>query len=239
MHRTSLVLALLGAAPLAHAQTSVVLPADRDNTLYESNTGDLSNGSGQWFFAGNTQAVEARRGLLRFDLSSIPVGAEIMSARVELFMDRTMVGPVGIGLHPVLADWGEGTSDALGQEGGGAAATPGDATWTHAFDGGAAWATDGGDFEPGASATTSVGGFGSYAWTGAGLASDVQAWIDGTADNYGWLLLADENVTPGAKRFASREHPDSSIRPRLVVEYVPAPGALALLTLAPLARRRR
>ena len=42
-------------------------------------------------------------------------------------MSRTIAGPVDVNLHRVLNAWGEGASDAFGQEGGGTAAEAGDA----------------------------------------------------------------------------------------------------------------
>jgi hypothetical protein len=239
MHRTFLVVALAAAVPNAHAQTTVSLPADRDNTLYETVVGDLSNGAGDWLFAGNNNNFDARRALLHFDLSSIPAGAQILSARVELTMDRTRSTALDIALHPLLADWGESDSNAGGQEGDGDFAAPGDATWTHAFLGGAEWESAGGDFDPEASASAFITFPGTYAWTGDQLTADVQSWVDGGADNYGWLLLADESFVPGSKRFRSREHPEVETRPRLVVDYVPAPGALSLLVTGIVASRRR
>ena len=57
---------------------TATLVASRDNTLYESSTGSLSNGSGTYLFAGRTDvSSELRRGLLYFDLSSIPAGSNV------------------------------------------------------------------------------------------------------------------------------------------------------------------
>jgi hypothetical protein len=53
-------LALLGAG--SAAADSAVIGASRDNTLYTDGTGGLSNGAGEYFFAG--QAGSARRGLV-------------------------------------------------------------------------------------------------------------------------------------------------------------------------------
>ena len=50
-----------------------------------------------------------------------------------------------IELHKLLADWGEGTSQATGEEGQGAPATPNDATWRHRFFDTIFWTNEGGD----------------------------------------------------------------------------------------------
>jgi hypothetical protein len=54
----------------------------------------------------------------------------------------------------------------------------------------------------------------------AGLVADVQAWVNGTAPNFGWILLGNETPIATAKRFDSSENSNTSFRPRLVVEYM-------------------
>ena len=218
-----------GAAPAAASPTAPVethtvtlLPA-RDNTLYESDLGTISNGAGEHLFAGHTQKGEARRALLAFDLSGIPPGATVLSATLTLTLSKTIAGETPVSLHAVQADWGEGDSDALGDEGAGALAAPGDATWLHAFYDTATWAAPGGDFAAVPSATTAVGGAGVYAWSSPALAADVAAWLADPASNHGWALLGDETAAATAKRFDSRESaPDR--RPRLAVTYAAAVG---------------
>ena len=131
----------------------VSIGPSKDNTLYETPTGSHSNGAGQYFFAGTTSLGVLRRGVVAFDIDgSIPAGSTISSVSLELHMSRTVSGPETIELRRLLADWGEGTSRASGEEGGGTAATPGDATWVHRFFDTDTWATPGGDFLPTASA---------------------------------------------------------------------------------------
>jgi hypothetical protein len=50
------------------AQTTVVLTADKDNTLYESPTGSLSNGAGSYLFGGVTGQPGIRRTLVHFNV---------------------------------------------------------------------------------------------------------------------------------------------------------------------------
>src|SRR5262245_14262993 len=142
-----LVFAIL-AAFTAYAD-SLTLVATRDNTLYEQVGGALSNGAGEHIFAGMTATTSLRRrALLHFDLSgSIPPGSTVTSARLQLNMSRTISSAQPVSLHRVLADWGEGTSNALAEEGGGAAATAGDATWEYRFYNTATWDTFGGEFD--------------------------------------------------------------------------------------------
>jgi hypothetical protein len=199
----------------------VVITPTKDNTLYESPTGGTSNGAGQHLFVGQTSGGSMRRALVAFDIAGqIPAGATIVSATLQLQMSKTNAGAEPIGLHKVSADWGEGTSDATANEGSGATATTGDATWLYTFFNTAQWSTDGGDFAPTASATLSVNGIGFYTWDSTpGMVTDLQSWLDAPATNFGWILLGNETAVGTAKRFSSRENATVAARPQLTVVY--------------------
>lgn len=208
-----------------HAQIEVKIIASKDNTLYENASGSYSNGSGAGFFAGQTNHGEVRRGLVAFDIAgNIPAGALIQSATLRLNLSRALSGVYSITLHRVLADWGEGMSVAFGEEGGGASATTGDATWIHTFFNTQRWANAGGDFSAAASAAQTIAGdLGFYDWGSTPeMVADVQAWLDTPAENFGWLLLGNEATNASAKRFDSREHPAVENRPVLTVIYTTA-----------------
>ncbi|MEO8208924.1 MAG: hypothetical protein ABI840_00070, partial [bacterium] len=105
-----------------------------DNTLYENTSGSLSNGIGQFFFTGTTHIGLKRRGLVKFNfLDVIPPCANIVSITLRLHMSRTIAGNSPVELRKVHQDWGEGLSDAPGEEGTGTGAEIGDATWVHTF----------------------------------------------------------------------------------------------------------
>jgi hypothetical protein len=234
---------LVGWAPALATTTSFV--PSHDNTLYQDAAGALSNGAGPNFIAGTTERGLVRRGLLEFDLSSIPAGATVNSATLTLFVDQVTVvnpGPVSVELHRSLGDWGEGTSNAGVNSGMGVPATTNDATWIHTRFNTAFWTTAGGDFAPDVSAATTVSGVGSYSWSSAGLVADVQSWMSGTSPNFGWEVLGGEHASGTAKRIVSREGAIASQQPVLAVDYtVPAPGGLAGvgMGLVLAARRRR
>ena len=199
---------------------TVAVPAAADNTLYESPQGTLSNGAGDHFFAGQTNNGDLRRGLVRFDLSPLPTWTSVISA--SLVLQATTPLPVStsvISVHPTSAGWGEGASDAPGEEGAGTAAQPGDATWLHTSFPSANWTTPGGDFDPAASAATIVAGNGAYSWSSPGLVADVQDWVSDPATNFGWLIAGDESSLHSAKRFDSRENDNPANVPRLLVTF--------------------
>ncbi len=232
------VLALLVAG--AAAAEVATFDAIAHGTLYESTGDQLANGLGQHLFAGNNGQDLTRRGLIRFDPDGLG-DVVVESAVLRLHVSQANATPSGVSLHRVLSDWGVGSTDASGGEGGGGPATPGSATWTHAFFGKVPWANAGGDFDALALASAKVGDLGWYEWSGDALAEAVQGMIDDPSSNFGWLLQGDESMASTAKRFDSM-FAAPEFRPQLVVNYstVPAPGALALLGLAGgIGRRRR
>ncbi|MBZ0171637.1 MAG: DNRLRE domain-containing protein [Phycisphaerales bacterium] len=235
----TLILAVSAAlASSAYAgPTEVMIAADRDGVLLENSFGDTANGSGEYFHIGNNAVSDAKRALIRFDVAAaLPAGASVESATLTLYCSRTSTGgSSSASLHRLLADWGEGASNPGGNEGVGAPAVLNDATWLYRFfmPGGAspAWTTPGGDFDAAQSASTTIGGDGqSYIFTSSQLAADVQAWLDGPATNFGWLIHGNESGARTAKRFNSRTNPSTGTRPVLTVTYTagnPCPADLA------------
>jgi hypothetical protein len=206
-------------APSASAQSVTVGPT-KDNTLYSSSTGSVSNGAGMYMFAGNTASGAARRALVAFDLSAIPNGATINSVTLSLEMTQTATGGQNMALHKLTSDWGEGASVAGGNQGRGTTSLTGDATWIHAFFATAMWNSVGGDFESGVSASTVVAGQGQYQWSSDQMTADVQSWIHDPESNFGWILIGQEGSPKTAKRFDTKESSESS-RPTLTIEFTP------------------
>jgi len=218
---------------------TATIGADRDNTIYSEST--FSNGMGQHFHAGANSQGNVRRALLRFDVASaVPAGATIDNATLTLHISQGHDN-FDIDVHRLLSDWGEGTSDAPGGEGSGTSPTTGDATWDHTFYDDQFWTSPGGDFDSAVSATTNIVGTGFFDWSGPQLTADAQSWLDNPASNFGWMLRGEEDMLASSQRFDSRHNSDPQVRPALTIEYtpIPAPGALALLSIAGCALRRR
>src|SRR5262245_53480410 len=222
------ILASLGCAGVKSRSAAIIVNnPSKDNTLYDYDPaeGDHSNGAGFHFFAGENGMGERRRGVLAFDIAGhIPAGSTILAVTLSMNMSRTALDTARtVELHKLLADWGEGTSHAPGEEGDGAPATPNDATWRHRFFDTIFWTNQGGDFSATVSASQSVGPIGQYAWTSAQIVADVQSWLDTPGNNFGWLVLGDESTIATAKRFDSRE---SASPPMLTIQYIPGPRVL-------------
>lgn len=212
--------ALGGSTALADV---VVLSPVADNTMYEyvAADGDLSNGGGQYLFAGRNGGALDRRALLRFDPSAvIPAGSTITSATLTLNVSRTQTALTNVHCFAALQSWGEGSSIAAGGEGVGAPPTPGEATWRHRFYPDTLWTFPGGFINSAPSATAAVVGLGTAVWTGPDLTADVQGWILQPASNSGWVLASISPEPATAVRFDSRENADVSKRPVLVIEFI-------------------
>lgn len=234
MKDTILIFIFCLGAFISYGQTTVELPAAKDNTLYEIADGSISNGAGDYLFAGNTDQannVNTRRALLQFDLSGIPSTAVINSVSLELQLTRSnSATPRMMSIHQVNDDWGEGTSNAAGQEGAGAAATTGDATWTHQFFNTDLWTTPGGDFNVAPSATTMVSTLGKYTWSATQMIIDVTNWVNGSVTNNGWIVIGDESTTETAYQISSREN--ASNPPKLIISYTDNSGCVTSLTVS-------
>ena len=231
----AVLLAIVSALPAAAGIVEV--GALKDNTLYEDQAGDLSNGAGIYFFTGNTAFGEIRRGVIAFDVAAaVPKGATIDAVTLRLHMSKTIAGPEAVFLHRILADWGEGTSDAPQEEGIGTSAEQDDATWVHRFFPTVDWISIGGDFAAAPSGDALVSGIGFYDWTSAEMVADVQSWLNSPADNFGWIVVGNEATIATAKRFDTRENGDESERPVLTIEFnggsdVPASSGVGLILL--------
>ncbi|MSR70217.1 MAG: DNRLRE domain-containing protein [Phycisphaerales bacterium] len=202
--------------------TTVTVESAADSTLISDPDGaQYALGMAYQIYAGRVgdQGLGTlRRGLIRFDLSTIPAGSVVTSVQLKLYMSATQGPTFNISLHRAQQSWGEGASFAFG--GGGTPAQPGDATWVNRFFPGEPWTTPGGNYEPVASATKSVAGIAWYSWaTSTRLVSDVQGWLNQPAANYGWFVIGNETTLQSVKRFDSR---NSTVnQPQLIITYNP------------------
>lgn len=200
---------------------SVLLTPIKDNTLIASAKGNVSNALGP-LFCGRTGAMggnASQRAVLAFNLTNnIPPGSVITNVQLRLQLEQGNGGDQTHTLHRLLRNWGEGTSVTFG--GGGAPASPGDATWLHTFYDTQTWTTPGGDFVVAVTASQTVGiDAGEYVWSSAQLIADVQAFIDRPGCNFGWIMKGNETTSNTAKRFFSREDAEVTLWPQLFVNY--------------------
>ncbi len=234
VHLAGLTLCLwAGTATPARAATLQLEPA-RDALIYEDSSGITANGAGEFLLAGRTNQASGsrRRSLLQFDFASLPAGAIITSASLQLHLVTVTTADLAVSLHRLTTPWTAGAANPTGNESSGATALTGDSTWLHASFPGTLWTTPGGDHAttPSASSVvTSAAGF--FNWTSPALAADVQQWLELPASNAGWMLRGDEISPQTAKRFDSADSSTPDWRPRLTLTYdlIPEPSSAILL----------
>lgn len=196
-----------------------------------------NNGGQAWLLAGRIQNIQddgyRNRALLKFDLTSLPTNALILSVALNLEVTRVPAETPAIstfGLRRMLRPWGEGNKVADGSTqqppGQGRPASAGEATWLSAFfptnDWSAPGAAEGTDYSATESSFQSVSGLGPYNFPSTPeLVADVQDWVTHPALNHGWMLRNDEVAIFTARRFGSREDPDA--HPVLNIEYSAPP----------------
>jgi len=213
---------LLAASWGLQAQTTVTLQASQDNSIYSENNN--ANGAGDYLFIGRTNNGDLRRALIQFDVSDLPSDATITNVQFNLTGDKKNSQ---VTMHRLTANWGEGNSDA--GLAGGKGATPtaaADATWNFSYFDSLTWNTAGADFVSNASATATVSVGSSVSFSSQGLIADVQAWVDGTADNNGWILIGNENENKSAIRANGRGVSEGM--PELVITYESATATEAI-----------
>ena len=154
------------------------------------------------------------RGLVRFDLRDIPVGAQVVKATMSLH--HTAVGSdQTVSAHQVTGDW---------QEGAGAGTCTADgATWHDRRGGSVGWDSDGVDHRAAAVASVANSAGAAPAWDAFDVTAAAQGWVNGTAPNHGVMLRASDEGRGTAKSIAyvsDDETVNPLLRPKLELLYV-------------------
>jgi hypothetical protein len=144
-------------------------------------------------------ATNVQRGLVKFDVTSIPTSTTITRATLYLYSYQVAGSSGYYGAYPLTRAFTDTT-----------------ATW-NTYDGTNAWTTAGGDFNStadGTSAKQSVAGV----WYAFDVTSRVQQWITTPSANYGWVIkCTDENLHNQDLFYTSDYATDTTLRPKLVV----------------------
>jgi hypothetical protein len=220
-------LAAAAVLALAASVTAVVAWADSSTVIQPDSVGgkatfimtrsDSPNDCANWgryarFHVG-ANVLSVRRGLVQFDLRSIPAGARIASATLSLYHPDALRGSGVVEVHRVTEAWPEGT---------GVNTCTGDgATWR------TPWATPGGSFDPAVVSSLAKTAGDAPTWDSWDVTTLVQGWVSHWYPNDGVLLkLADESASPCTTvtncnywAYASDDWPDASYRPKLTITY--------------------
>ncbi|MGB6681608.1 MAG: DNRLRE domain-containing protein [Candidatus Bathyarchaeia archaeon] len=197
-----------------------ITPPDGDAVIAEAYP---DSNSGSWGFIEVGRFSEGggsyiRRGLVKFDLSSIPAGSIVTSASLKLFTKGSTAGVLGTGeffVYRVTHDWveGDGTSGVTWNE-------ANHVTGDHP-DGCTSW-TAGGEWTTEDSASSIYMYLDWWmTWDVKGIVED---WLSGT-DNYGFIIrypTAEEGAGTLSGKFRSKEPLPGNV-PKLVVTYIPPP----------------
>ncbi|MGI9232620.1 MAG: DNRLRE domain-containing protein, partial [Woeseiaceae bacterium] len=148
------------------------------------------------------------RALLQFDLSGLPPTATIQSATLELYLNSATSADV-VEAHRLLRDW-----------------TESGVTWD-TYDGANSWATPGGDYDPGITASFLADSIGPKSLD---ITETAKAWVEGSLPNYGLILLSPPNSSGSTNKYHSTDKTDEPW-PRLTLTYAcecgaPCPGMI-------------
>ena len=205
----SVLFLVLGFSPPDVRSATVTLPVTTD-TFIISSAPDNNAGGNVLLNVGRDGAGGVRRGLLRFDLGSIPAGATVTSAVLRLTVVRVPFGgPVNSNfkLYRLQAEWAGGAQAGNS----GSPAVEGEVTWNSRLHLAGIWTVPGAGSDtenaPSASRFVTTAPGVTYDWSGAGLVRDVQDWLIEPDSNFGWLLRSDDEVSPRtARAFAALEN---------------------------------
>jgi hypothetical protein len=212
------------AGPGRAGAQSVTLNPAQDTFISEYISFSEPNGSAADMVIGTQGAnvgFKKSRGLIQFDVSSIPAGAVVTFVTLRLTATRSPLSPAAsdFHLHRMLRPW-----DGL------------ESTWSVRLDPDENWETPGGqpgtDYAEASSASVHVTGTGGYTFgSTSGLVADVNAWLANPASNHGWLVKTeDESVAFTARRWSSREA--ASGAPVLEVQFEPAAPPVSISSTA-------
>ena len=182
----------------------------RDVSLISANAS--ANLGGETYIGSRLNAPNS---LLAFDLSrTIPVNSTINSAKLYLQViseaDQYDATVLNYRLYHLTRPWVEGTGTFSPTISDGASRTMAEP--------GVPWTTAGGDYDAAVKATyTTPAASLVGTWVELDVKNLVTDWVTGAKPNYGLMLKAD--ATRRDIDFASRNHADPNLRPKLVVDF--------------------
>ena len=186
------------------------------DTYIASNAAAVNYGALPTFLVGNNKIInplpapptyEIWKGLLKFDLSAIPLNAYVFSASLSIYdLGTDLSSDLPVSIYSILQNWIELQ-----------------ATWNERTTGvswsGAGCSVDNADYNPNPITTQTIS-FATVQWYNFNVAYQAQNWIWGTS-NYGFLLA---NLSPSLffgpnKEFYSRNFGTPASRPKLTIVY--------------------
>jgi hypothetical protein len=200
-----------------HFPTVVAYPALVQDSSITKEDKTFNFGISPYVKVGITSTDKQKRGMIAFDLTSLPAGIVIKSAILELYMfnrERTVIGNniIHAIVHRIDSPWVEGVQD-------GTACTVG-TTWQNK-DCITNWL--GTDIDTTIQTNAVLNYDDINEWHTWNITNLVQYWYDNPSSNYG--LLIKDNLEQGNQEtfiahYASHEYSDANLRPKLTVHYL-------------------
>jgi len=186
----------LANAQLVGKNRTLTLNPVADTQIYQGSSA-TNYGTSTTFWSGRAGgAGNQYKGLLKFDLSSIPSGSTITSATLRLNQTGSLgFGSFNLGIYKILSNWAETT-----------------ANWSNM---GAASNYNSTQLAVTSDATLSTG---FKTWNLP--VSLINEWVDGVpGPNYGLSLVYESTTAGNYFQFASKEDLTAASRPQLIINY--------------------
>ena len=182
---------ILALAKETGGPQTLTLAASADTWIEQAT--DVNYGADDWSQTGKDVGENLRRSMIKFDVSSIPAGATVVSATLRLYVvNKLGQNDSNIGMYFIVTDWEENI-----------------VTWT---------SSGGGGYDPASLAEPLIEWTSGWKeWdVPPGL---IHEWIDGVTPNHGLLLDFLGTNKNHVLRFVTKEYADLALRPQLVIEY--------------------
>lgn len=173
------------------------------------------------------KACDLEYALIRFDLSPIPCGQDILSQKLSLYKVAGDNDAINVTVYKLLSGpW---------KEGDGCDYTKNHADWVHRIHNASTWANGTNfsslDYDSSSGVTVTVTCDGWYNWV---LTDSYKSWYTDPSTNYGFVVIASGGThdTTKTRYFASSDkhscYCTCNLHPKLTVECVPEPASIVL-----------
>jgi len=191
MKKIIYLIILLVTFTCVSVQANTYLPSD--DTFIDERLPDTNSGAQPYMIVRSMNLPNFELDtLVKFNLSTIPSGTFISSAKLNLYYyNYNDSNPSGnpINVYRITSTWSESTTN-----------------WNNrpTYD---------------SNVASTVSGPGSYGWVQWNVRSDIQGFVNGSKTNYGWQIMDASASSNSMIYFRSKEYTDSNYRPYLEVEY--------------------
>ena len=181
-------------------QTVILQPGSEGiDSFIEGESGHYDHNKKNDKYLEETSVASQRdRILIKFDLSTLPLGVIVDSAVFEIYLDWKQGPNRTVEAHALTRDW---TEDGV--------------TW-NSYDGTTAWQTAGGDYEETIAASFDVSGIG---WNSFNITNLAQGWASNKYPNYGIILLSPIASSNQKYTYLSSDSNDPVYHPKLTITY--------------------